>query len=465
MRTLYSRIVLFSIVIVTASFFIGLLVANLVYTQGLKNHYEQKMEDVGRTITAMVGAEQSQNGELDRLLERISELGYQLYLGDDELNGTVYGRPFKNMTLQEEQLHHVLSGNRYLGLTEQPTGGFIPAIFENRLDMAFGFPLQWNGRRYALFARPDLIQQLQELRLMLAVLFAATFIVSLLLIALMTRYLVRPLKRLTRATDELEQGHYDVSVDTARRDEIGELARRFTRMSRTLKQVDTMRKQFVANVSHEIQSPLTSIRGLAQQLRDRPLPPEEEKKYLNIIAEESDRLSSLSRQLLTLASLERGTETLKRRDFRLDEQLREVIIRMEPDWSAKRIELDLNLEHTVVSGDPGLLYQVWANIFGNAVKFTGEGGTIRLTCKYDEAEDCIAVEVEDTGVGIRDQDIPYIFDRFYKSETGSGRSRSGTGLGLSIARRIAELHSGTIAVKSAPDRGSCFTIKLPRAIL
>ncbi|MDK8183929.1 HAMP domain-containing sensor histidine kinase [Paenibacillus sp. UMB4589-SE434] len=461
MKSLYGRIVLFSVVIVMISFVVGLVVANLVYAHGLKNHYEQKMEAVGQSMLTLLESHDGSSTEWSTRLQTLSELGYQLYLVDGQYNGTMYGRPFKDLTLSKDVIESVLSGKRYRGLTEKNWNWFVPAVFENKLDMAVGFPLSWNGRSYALFARPDMVQQLQELRQMLAILFTTTFVVSLVLIALKTRYLVRPLNRLMLATGQLEKGRYDIHVDMARHDEIGELARRFTRMSQTLKQVDTMRKQFVANVSHEIQSPLTSIRGLAEQLRDRPLPPDEERRYLNIIAEESERLSSLSRQLLTLAALERGTETLKRQPFRLDEQLREVIIRMEPDWSAKQIELDLELDVTELSGDSGLLHQVWANIVGNAIKFTDNEGIICVTCKYEEADSTVKVWIHNTGAVIEKQDLPHIFDRFYKSEAANSRNRSGTGLGLAIAKRIIELHGGNITVDSSSGQGTGFMVKLP----
>ncbi|MGZ9585340.1 sensor histidine kinase [Paenibacillus marinisediminis] len=460
MKSLYSRIVLFSVFIVCISFILGLFISNIVYNRGIKAEYEQKMEVVGSSIEGLSPMVDQKDELLEPFLTHVSGLGYQIYLVDDSGNGHMFGRAFKTMDLQPEQVEAVLSGQRYKGLASQPSSWLVPTLFENRLSMSEGFPFVWNGTTYALFVRPDMVQQLNEVRIMLAVLFTATFLISLVLIAIKTRYIVRPLKRLTIATDNLEKGQYEVCLDTSRGDEIGELARRFTRMTHTLKQVDKMRKQFVANVSHEIQSPLTTIHGLAEQLRDRPLPPEQEKKYLHIIAEESDRLSALSRQLLTLAALERGTETLKRNSFRVDEQLREVLIRMETEWSAKEIELDIELSESVIEGDAGLLYQVWNNLIGNAIKFTASGGRIHVSCKRIEFGG-VTVKIADNGPGIPEDDIPFIFDRFYKSDSGAGRNPNGTGLGLSIAKRIVELHEGDIHVNSSVGKGTEFTVKLP----
>lgn len=460
MRSLYSRIVLFSVGIVLLSFLLGLFVANIVYNHGIRNHYEQKMSVVSSSIESLIPLVDRSAESVAPFMTHLAGLGYQIYMVDADGNEHTYGRAFKTMDLDQKYVDAVLTGEHYRGAVTQSPNWLVPVFFDNSLSFAEGFPLQWNGVSYAVFVRPDMIQQLQEVRIMLAVLFTSTFLISLILIAIKTRYIVRPLKRLTRATDTLERGLYEVSLDTDRGDEIGELARRFTRMTYSLQQVDKMRKQFVANVSHEIQSPLTTIRGLAEQLRDHPLPPEQEKQYLHIIAEESGRLSSLSRQLLTLASLEQGTEKLKRTDFRLDEQLRDVIIRMESEWSMKELDLDLDLSEVVVAGDAGLLYQVWSNLFSNAMKFTAPQGHIHVQCKRTEYGQ-VLVTFEDNGVGIPAEDLPFIYDRFYKSEGANGRNRNGTGLGLSIAKRIIDLHDGRIMVESSIGKGTSFTIELP----
>ena len=343
MKSLYSRIVIFFVGFVCIGFILGTFTANIVHNKSIQEHHQQKMKLVTTSIMQLTPMLNQQQLDLPVYLEQLSGLGYQIYMVDENNHAQMFGRAFKHTELDESTIKSVLAGQTYSPTDVQPSSWLIPIFFENSLARAEGFPIEWNGKTYALFVRPDMLQQLQEVRILLAVLFSACFMFSILLIIWGTRYLVRPLKQLIQATNHLENGNYDVNLDTNRGDEIGQLARRFTRMAHTLKQVDKMRKQFVANVSHEIQSPLTTIRGLAEQLHDRPLPVEQEKQYLQIIAEESRRVSDLSRQLLTLAALERGTETLKRSSYRLDEQIRDIIIRLEPEWSAKQLELDLEL--------------------------------------------------------------------------------------------------------------------------
>ncbi|MEW9106812.1 HAMP domain-containing sensor histidine kinase [Paenibacillus sp. S-12] len=462
MKTLYTRIVFFSAVIVFISFVCGVFLANIAHNQAISSHYEQKMEKVGQALSHMNSMLSAGTHSTDEALSNLAELGYQLYLVDPEHHVKTFGRPFKHADIASKDIDSVLTGNTYLGMLKQGEWSslFVPAIFENRLALSHGIPLVINGERHALFIRPDMVQQTEEVRVLIAVLLISTFVISLVLISVKTRYLVKPLQRLTRATMELEKGNYEVKLDLHRNDEIGELARRFTVMAGALGQLDSVQKQFVANVSHEIQSPLTSIQGLAQQLMDHPLPPEQERRYLHIIAEESRRLSGISRQLLTLASLERGKEMMKQAPIRLDEQLREVIILLEPQWGIKDMELNLQLDQVIWIGDAGLLHQAWTNLLTNAIKFTAPQGTITVRC-HQQGEDIIIV-VSDTGRGIPQDVLPHIFERFYKynEHVEPGQAQLGTGLGLAIVKRIIELHNGTISALSESGKGTTFTVRL-----
>lgn len=458
MNTLYTRIVLFSVVIVLVSFASAFFAANFAYSHTLTENYELKMEKVGAALSKLGEQMANSPSSVDELLDSLSKLGYQLYAIDEAGHIKTYGRAFDDVSLPPEIIDTVLKGGTYQGMRTHKQSWFVPTVFENRLELSYGTSAELAGERHALFVRPDMVQQTEEVRILVAVLLIGTFVISLVLIAIKTRYLVRPLHRLTDATMKLENGNYDVQLDITRKDEIGVLARRFTRMAAVLGQVDAMQKQFVANVSHEIQSPLTSIRGLARQLLDHPLPPEQERKYLQIIDDESSRLSGLGRQLLTLAALERGKESLKHAPFRLDEQLRQIIIVQEPQWGEKNLQLDLELEEVVIHGDPGLLHQVWSNLLSNGIKFTEPGGQLHIKCRKLLHE--VEVIFSDTGEGIPVEALPYLFDRFYKYDKRKGNAH-GTGLGLSIVKRIVELHEGTIRATNDTGAGAAFSVRLP----
>ncbi|PYI52175.1 sensor histidine kinase [Paenibacillus flagellatus] len=458
MRSLYVRIALTFIGISLLSGLLALLVVNVYYTNKLKGYSEQKVMKMAKEIRELLEGvpEAEWNGQLNR----IGSLGFQLYVVDDRLKGRMYGSPFKHDRFDPEQARRVLAGDTYDGLTEQRRLLNVSGYFENSIANTVGLPVHAEGRAYALFVRPDLEQQIGEVRILLAVLLGSAFAFSIGFIVIFTRHIVKPVRTLTEATRTIIEGRYDIGLDVSRRDEIGNLARHFSQMAQSLKRLDDMRQEFVANVSHEIGSPLTSIQGFARTILDNAVSPEEARRYLEIVEEESKRLSGLSRQLLTLASLDKETNAVKRTAFRLDEQIRHVLLMTEWQWTDKGLSLEPDLPEIVVTADPELLVQVWLNLMTNAIKFSRPGGTIRIRLTVDDA---VTVTVEDTGIGIPAADLPHVFERFYKADKARNRSRSGSGLGLSIARKIVELHRGTIRVDSEPGAGTTFTVRLPRS--
>lgn len=454
MKTLYLRIVVTFVLISLVSSLFALWIAGFYYQSQLKDENERKVMRIGEEIRALYG--QTSGLDFDVYLKHIANMGFQIYAVNERLEGAYYGRPFKHEKLEPEQIRNVLAGGTYDGIRKER--GLLLGFFENSLRNSVGLPIQVGEQSYALFIRPDLEQQIGEIRLFMAVLMGVAFVSSVALIVIFSRSIVRPVKHLTRATHQIVGGHYDVALNVSRRDEIGNLARDFTAMAQSLKQLDEMRQEFVANVSHEIQSPLTSIQGFAQTILDREATPEEAERYLTIIAKESNRLSSLSKQLLTLAALDKEAGLIRKTPFRLDEQIRQALIVTEWQWSEKRLNVEPELAEIIVSADPQLLYQVWFNLIVNAIKFSRPGGTIRIETAIERE---VAVTVTDTGIGIGEEELPHIFERFYKADKSRTPARSGSGLGLAIVRRIVELHGGSVSVSSNPGEGSAFTVRLP----
>ncbi|MFK4996835.1 sensor histidine kinase [Bacillus sp. N9] len=181
-------------------------------------------------------------------------------------------------------------------------------------------------------------------------------------------------------------------------------------MAKSLQRLDEMRLEFVANVSHEIQSPLTSIQGFTKAIRTKSVSKEEADRYLSIIEQESSRLSSLSKQLLMLSSLDKQVKAVNKVSFRLDEQIREAVLVTEWQWSRKNLEMNLDLPELIIEADEQLLFQVWMNLITNSIKFTVENGSIYIEVAVNEN---IVVTVRDTGAGIPKEELPLIFDRFY----------------------------------------------------
>ncbi|HIW33551.1 MAG TPA: HAMP domain-containing histidine kinase [Candidatus Paenibacillus intestinavium] len=230
-------------------------------------------------------------------------------------------------------------------------------------------------------------------------------------------------------------------------------------MTTQLQQMEDLRQEFISNVSHEIQSPLTSIVGFAQALQLNNLSIEENNHYLNIIEMESRRLSKLSDNLMKLTSLESEQHPFDKKRYSLYQQIKTIILACEPNWMQKNLELSISLDKVSILADEDLMSQVWTNIIHNSIKFIPSNGTITISLR--QVDEQAIIRITDTGIGIARQDQLHIFERFYKADHARERSKGGSGLGLSIVKKIVEMHGGTISVESELGKGTTFTVNLP----
>ncbi|BBI30839.1 sensor histidine kinase [Cohnella abietis] len=457
MRSLYFRIFMITLTTIILSSFLGFLVSNIYYHIQLKPQNDAKLITIAKNLQGFIEANPSLR---DSYLDSSAALGYEIYLADDQGNEQFYGSPFRELDLAKSALLSVLNGETYHGVAQFPNKPLISGFFDNRLSNSVGIPIQLSGKPYALFLRPDVLLQFGELRSFFAMIVLFTVVFSVILFLLSTRYLVNPITRLTEATKRLAQGYYNIVLPTKRRDEIGQLAVQFMTMSREIERSERSLQEFVSNVSHEIQSPLTSIQGFAQVITKKELPSEERDHYAGIIEEESRKLSVLSKQLLLLSSLDQATETLQKKPVNLRVQLKQVAQAMEWQLEAKELALRLVVpENIVVNGDEILLYQVWLNLLSNAVKYIPVGSSIHISANLDD--DRSVISISDTGEGIAAEELPFLFDRFYRVDRVRDRESGSAGLGLSIVQKIVKLHEGTIEVESTLGQGTKFTVSLP----
>lgn len=284
-----------------------------------------------------------------------------------------------------------------------------------------------------------------------------TIFVALIINSLTIKTVIKPIKAVSDAMQQVTRGNFDIQLEVVGNDEISVLQRNFNTMTDGLKQNEEMSKNFASIVSHEYKTPIAAITGYAQLLYNGGLEEEEEKQYIKTILEQSKRLSNLSVNMLQLARLDSNTVGMSKEMFSLDEQIRNVIVNMENLWEQKNIEMDINLDKAQVYCNSQMLYHVWENLLSNAIKFTPENGKITVTC---QVSDNYAVgKVADTGCGISPEDIPHIFERFYKSD--SEVNADGNGLGLAITQKIIQLSGGKVSVESEAGKGSLFTVTLP----
>ncbi|MDR2420895.1 MAG: cell wall metabolism sensor histidine kinase WalK [Oscillospiraceae bacterium] len=293
---------------------------------------------------------------------------------------------------------------------------------------------------------------------------AASAAISLLL----ARTLLSPIRGMTKAAEAMGAGDFTRKIPVESDDEIGTLSTTFNAMASQLettldelKNAEKLRRDFVANVSHELRTPLTGIRSYAETMSDDPALPEGTRgEFLRVILNESDRMAKIVSDLLDLSRLDAGGG-LKTERFSLERSVRDVYaaIAISAERRGQSVTLDLQSGMPDITGDRARIEQVLMNIMTNAVKYTPEGGAVSVSC--GSSGGFARIRISDTGVGIPGEDIPRVFDRFYRVDKARSRESGGTGLGLSIAREIVERHGGEITLSSALGAGSSFTITLP----
>ncbi|HHU49723.1 MAG TPA: cell wall metabolism sensor histidine kinase WalK [Clostridiales bacterium] len=278
-----------------------------------------------------------------------------------------------------------------------------------------------------------------------------------------TRRITNPLIEMNMISREIATGNFKRRVKVKTRDEVGQLAMNFNAMADSLEKLELMRRSFVANVSHELKSPLTSMRGYIQGVLDHTISNEDREKYLAIALEETERMNRLINDLLDLSQIQTGQFSLDIKVLDINETIRRVLIAWEDRINEKGmdIEVDFDQEARLVEGDPDRLQQVIINLLDNAIKFTREGGLIKLkTWQYKEK---VFVKVEDQGPGIPEDEIAHIWEPFYQIDKSRSRVKGGTGLGLSIVKKIIEGHGQNIWLNSEKGKGSAFIFSLRAA--
>ncbi|HNZ40312.1 MAG TPA: HAMP domain-containing sensor histidine kinase [Clostridia bacterium] len=293
--------------------------------------------------------------------------------------------------------------------------------------------------------------------MLLAYAFLFSIIVFMLIIMGLSNKAMKPIVQLNNATQEVARGNFDVVVVNDSQDEIGQLTESFNKMAKELKSIEYLRKDFVSNVSHEFKTPISSILGFAKLLENRNLTDEEKKEYLDIIVEESKRLSNLSTNILNLSKLESQEIVFNKSEYDLDEQMRNVILLLEPKWYEKNISFDIEMENISLHANEDLMQQVWINLLNNAITYSHPKGVIHIKV-YNEEEQAVIV-IRDEGIGMDEYTKERMFEKFFKGN--SSLSKEGTGLGLALVKRIIDLHHGTIEVESRPGEGTRIKLAIP----
>lgn len=295
----------------------------------------------------------------------------------------------------------------------------------------------------------------------LFLLFASSVLIGGTIAIYVGRVIIRPIQNIGRAFKELSEGNFDVKIsETEPIDEIKEIVRQFNAMTCDLSHTETLRTDFVANVSHEFKTPISSIEGYAALLQKKDLTEEKHDYYLQKIIENTRRLSGLTSNMLLLSKLENQELVLYNKCFRLDEQIRKTILLLEDEWTKKDVRFDMDLPDIVFYGSEQLLERVWSNIIGNAIKYSKQGGVVSI--KIDKSDSEVCVQISDEGQGMGEEVLKHAFEKFYQGDPS--RKTEGSGLGLALVKRIVDVCQGSVTARSTLGKGTTFEVRLPYSV-
>ena len=357
-----------------------------------------------------------------------------------------------------ENFDPTITGNTYYTV-----GNFFDQFEEDMLTVFAPITSDYKVKGYVVILMPiSTIEQSSNSLLTISyLLLVILFLLSLIILIFFTELVYLPLRKITKATEQYALGnlHYQLSVDSE--DEIGYLAASLSYMAEELAQGEDNQKKLVANISHDFRSPLTSIRGYLEAMLDGTIPPEMHEKYLQIVLNETDRLTKLTNNLLTLNNLNTKGMILEKTDFDINKVIKNTAATFEGTCRQKLIAIELILtgEEMIVNADIVKIQQVLYNLLDNAIKFSHHDSLIKIetTQKHNK----VFVSVKDSGIGIPKESLKLIWDRFYKTDLSRGKDKRGTGLGLSITREIIKAHGENINVISTEGVGTEFIFTLP----
>lgn len=445
MKSIYSKLIFGFFITIVASFSVAGFVSLRLNDQQIESTVEEDLITTNDYVSKVISNINIENrDDIIDLYAKSSEMAITCYSSSEGY--VAYGNKKYNPT-PEQMMAMFKSTNNELSFKHH-----------NEV-LAYGTKNMINGQEYYIYVQKDTSGQKSAIANSAILILGCVFLTGSIVFLVIADIIVKPLARLTNAIKELSNGNYNVRVDNVGQDEISKLNQGFNQMARQLAKQDETRQKFISDISHEFQTPLTSIQGFANILKEEDLPKEQRVKYANIILYNSKRLSSLAKNMLQLTLLDREEIELELTNYSLVEQMNRVISTQENQAMEKNIEIvfEMPKKEIFIEGDEQRLEQVWTNIISNAIKYTNEGGLITITMKKNSKD--IEISIEDTGIGMSKEVVSHIFERFYRED--KARNVEGNGLGLAIVKSIVDLHHGKIDILSQVDVGTNFIVRLP----
>ncbi|MBQ7170906.1 MAG: HAMP domain-containing protein [Clostridia bacterium] len=447
-RSVFSRLTAVFVVIIVASFTILAFLITSIAGNYSFSAKEKTVSDIAASLSLFLDGNKTEWENTAGLSALLSVPIYDedvfAFLTDP--TGTIFCCDEKSSqerigrAVPETVLSRVLDGEEYGKVTDLdgllPQGSFAAA---RRISYGAVFVCSLNTSASELMTSLVRTIVLSTLWVLIAVLIAIFFV---------SEHTIGPIKTISRAAKQFAAGDWDVRVPAGGRDEIGELAAAFNSMAESLSNLEKMRRTFLGNLSHDLRTPMTTISGFVDGILDGTIPKDKEEHYLQIVSSETKRLSRLVSALLDLSRLQAGERKFTYTAFDICEMAREIIISFEQPIEAKRLDVEFFSDESSMKAyaDKDAIHQVLYNICDNAVKFSDEGG--KLCVRVFSSGKKIHVSVYNEGIGIPPEDLPFVFDRFYKGDKSRSLDKTGVGLGMFISRSVMEAHGETITVKS-----------------
>lgn len=466
-RTLYLKFLLAYIIFGVFGF---IIVSSFVSTSTYQTLLEEKAESYYKEANLIANTYAADLYQINRTLPEVKQQIDEL---DSFLDATIWIiNPSGLMILSSELPLNVdesivvegfdptVTGNKHY-----TTGTFFNSFDEEMLSVFAPITADYKVKGYVVIHASinDIAMKSDSYLRICYLLLIILFVLSLIILFFFTEMVYKPLKKITYATEQYASGnlHYEFSLDSD--DEMGYLGATLNYMASEIARSEDNQKKFIANVSHDFRSPLTSIRGYLEAMLDGTIPPEMHEKYIGIVLSETDRLTKLTNSLLALNNLNMKGVVLERTIFDINNVIRNTAASFEGTCVNKSIALNLILTGDVlpVNADETKIQQVLYNLIDNAIKFSHHDSTI--TIETTEKHSKVFVSVKDQGIGIPKEDQKLVFDRFYKSDLSRGRDKKGTGLGLSITKEIIMAHNEHINVISTEGVGTEFVFSLEKA--
>ena len=473
-KSIYTKLVAIIIVLILALMaVVGAFLMRGVQNFYISEFYEQMQEAFsGAVMAGDLRAAADEPDAADRMADILRANSGQLGINIGKrnyyiLDGTTGGY----ITGSDPAAGPKLAVTRNILTAIAGSEGYASGSSDDYMDVAL--PIRGNSGSFIIYIidNKETVTDLNaEIFSIIIEAMAIGLVIAILLSLLLAKTMVTPIQSLTRAAEKVASGDFSESVENDARDEIGVLSRTFNDMAGQLERnivdlqnAEQMRKEFVANVSHELRTPVTSIRSYAETLSEtgRSMDPETEQRFLDVIVRESDRMTKIVQDLLTLSRFDAGSVAFDFQTFSFEKSVRDVYNAQLLEAQKHGHNFGLSFEGALseIRGDRARIEQVLINMLSNAIKYTPDGGRIRMTA--GTKDDCVWCTVRDNGIGIPKQDQDRVFERFYRVDKARSRESGGTGLGLSIAYEIVQRHDGYMTLHSQKGKGTAITVTLP----